>query len=193
MRQTALVTLHGIKQDPTSSLLQTSPTTIKTYPNNHSKQFQDLLVLNGTWRSSGGPTVGLSLLGNRTFHRVRDTSRKALIPPAWVVSLAVIFAAWESISLLGLVSANVLPPLHDVLIALVQLGGTPTFLERVGQSFLNVTAGILLAVTFVMPLALLVGSRRQLDEAITPIIMLIGALPDLAILTLLVSFVGRGN
>jgi len=137
--------------------------------------------------------VGLSLLGNRTFHRVRYTSRRALIPPAWVISLAVIFTAWESISLLGLVSSDELPPLHDVLIALVQLVGTPTFLERVGQSFLNVAAGILLAVAIVMPLALLVGSRRQLDEAITPIIMLIGALPDLAILTLLVSFVGRGN
>ncbi len=137
--------------------------------------------------------MGLSLLGNRTFHRVRDTSRRVLIPPAWVISLAVIFTAWESISLIGLVSTNELPPLHDVLIALVQLVGTPTFLQRVGQSFLNVAAGILLAVAIVMPLALLVGSRRQLDEAITPIIMLIGALPDLAILTLLVSFVGRGN
>ena len=45
----------------------------------------------------------------------------------------------------------------------------------------------------VMPLALLVGLRNQLDEAITPIIMLVGALPDLAILTLLVTVIGRGN
>src|SRR2546428_8964559 len=44
-----------------------------------------------------------------------------------------------------------------------------------------------------MPVAILVGSKTQLDEAITPIIMLIGALPDLAILTLLVTVVGRGN
>ena len=137
--------------------------------------------------------MGLSLLGNRAFHRVRDSGRRWLLPPAWVISLAVIFSTWESTSLLGIVSAEVLPPLHNVLIALVQLVGTPSFLERVGQSFLNVTAGILLAVTIVMPLALLVGMRRQLDEAITPIIMLLGALPDLAILTLLVSFVGRGN
>lgn len=44
-----------------------------------------------------------------------------------------------------------------------------------------------------MPLAILVGSKNQIDEAITPIIMLIGALPDLAILSLLVTVVGRGN
>src|SRR5437660_12029278 len=35
--------------------------------------------------------------------------------------------------------------------------------------------------------------RSQLDQAITPIIMLVGALPDLAILTLLVTVIGRGN
>src|SRR5881397_3118109 len=67
------------------------------------------------------------------------------------------------------------------------------FLVRVGQSFVNVAAGVSLALVVVMPLALLVGLRNQLDEAITPIIMLIGALPDLAILTLLVTVVGRGN
>ncbi len=137
--------------------------------------------------------MGLSLLGNRSFHRVRDSGRKWILPPAWVISLAVIFSVWETASLLSIVPAQELPPLHDVLLALLQLGATPSFLERVGQSFLNVTAGIVLAVAIVMPLALVVGSRRQLDEAITPIIMLIGALPDLAILTLLVSFVGRGN
>src|SRR5436309_1171174 len=54
-------------------------------------------------------------------------------------------------------------------------------------------AGVSLALVVVMPLALLVGLRNQLDEAITPIIMLVGALPDLAILTLLVTVIGRGN
>jgi ABC-type nitrate/sulfonate/bicarbonate transport system permease component len=137
--------------------------------------------------------VGLSLFGTRTFHRVRQTTYRSLVPPAWVISLIVIFSGWEAVSLLGVVSADQLPPLHSVLIALIQLAGTPIFMARVGQSFVNVAAGILLAVALVLPLALVVGSRRQLDEAITPIIMLIGALPDLAILTLLVTVVGKGN
>ena len=92
-----------------------------------------------------------------------------------------------------MVSSDQLPPLHNVLLTLVQLGGTPFFLVRVSQSFLNVAAGVSLALVVVMPLALLVGLRNQLDEAITPIIMLVGALPDLAILTLLVTVIGRGN
>ena len=66
-------------------------------------------------------------------------------------------------------------------------------MARVGRSFVNVAAGVSLALVVVMPLALLVGLRNRLDEAITPIIMLVGALPDLAILSLLVTVIGRGN
>ncbi len=135
----------------------------------------------------------LPLFGTRAFNRVREAGRKRIVPPAWIASLLVIFAVWETITVGGIVGPEQLPPLHAVLGALLQLGGTPSFMVRVGQSFLNVAAGILLATVFVMPVALLVGSKTQLDEAITPIIMLIGALPDLAILTLLVTIVGRGN
>lgn len=132
-------------------------------------------------------------LGVRGFHRVRDRTRAGIRVPSWLLSLVVIFTVWESVSLLGLVSGEQLPALHDVILALVQLGGTTAFVSRVSQSFLNVTAGILLALAFVLPLGLLVGMRTQLDQAITPVIMLVGALPDLAILTLLVSVIGKGN
>src|SRR6184192_555692 len=133
------------------------------------------------------------LFGPKVFHRVRDTSRnKARLPP-WLITLVAIFCLWEAVALSGVVSSDQLPPLHNVLLTLVQLGGTPFFLVRVTQSFVNVAAGVSLALVVVMPLALLVGLRNQLDEAITPIIMLVGALPDLAILTLLVTVIGRGN
>ncbi len=137
--------------------------------------------------------MGIHFLSSRNFHRVRDTTQRRLVPPAWAISLLVIFGIWESVSVLRLVSPEKLPALHEVLITLAQLGATPFFLSRVGQSFLNVATGISLALVVVLPLALLVGSRNDLDRAITPIIMLLGALPDLAILTLLVSVVGRGN
>jgi ABC-type nitrate/sulfonate/bicarbonate transport system permease component len=110
-----------------------------------------------------------------------------------MITLVAIFSVWEAVSLLGIVSSDQLPPLHNVLLTLIQLGGTPLFMARVGQSFANVAVGVSLALVVVMPLALLVGLRNQLDEAITPIIMLVGALPDLAILTVLVTVIGRGN
>ncbi len=93
----------------------------------------------------------------------------------------------------GLVSSDQLPPLHNVLLTLIQLAGTPFFLFHVGQSLANVTTGVSVALVLVLPLALLVGMRTKLDQALTPIIMLVGALPDLAILTFLVTIIGKGN
>ena len=135
----------------------------------------------------------LNRFGSANFHRVRRESGSRLRPPAWAVSLVAIFAFWESISLSGIVSTDRLPPLHSVLLTLIQLAGTPFFLSHVGQSFANVTTGVSLALILVLPLALLVGMRSQLDQAITPIIMLVGALPDLAILPFLVTIIGQGN
>jgi len=91
------------------------------------------------------------------------------------------------------VSSDQLPPLHNVLLTLIQLAGTPFFLFHVGQSLANVTTGVSVALVLVLPLALLVGMRTKLDQALTPIIMLVGALPDLAILTFLVTIIGKGN
>src|SRR5438094_6742243 len=100
------------------------------------------------------------LFGPKVFHRVRDTSRsKARLPP-WLITLVAIFCLWEAVALSGVVSSDQLPPLHNVLLTLVQLGGTPFFLFRVSQSFLNVAAGVSLALVVVMPLALLVCLRN---------------------------------
>ena len=133
----------------------------------------------------------LPFLSSGGFHRVRQKGRKHI--PTWLVSFSVIFGLWEIVSLLGVIPPDKLPPLHAVVLTFVQLGGTPTFLTRVGQSFVNVAFGIALSLVVVLPLGLLVGLRSQLDQALTPVIMLVGALPDLAILTLLISVVGPGN
>ena len=131
--------------------------------------------------------------GQRAFHRVHVNDKKRLRLPSWAIALITVFAFWESITVTGIVSGNLLPPLHTVLWTLVQLATTPFFLTHVGQSMANVTAGVSIALALVLPLSLLVGMRTQLDQALTPIIMLVGALPDLAILTLLVSVIGKGN
>jgi len=124
---------------------------------------------------------------------VHDKTRRRFHLPSWALSLILIFAFWESISVSGLVSSNQLPPLHAVLLTLIQLAGTPFFLSHVGQSLVNVTMGVSVALVLVLPLALLVGMRTKLDQALTPIIMLVGALPDLAILTFMVTIIGKGN
>jgi len=135
--------------------------------------------------------VRLPFVASRGFHRVKQKGRKLV--PTWLASFSIIFGLWEVVSLLGIVPADKLPPLHAVALTFLQLGGTPAFLTRVGQSFVNVALGITLSLLVVLPLGLLVGLRSQLDQALTPVIMLVGALPDLAILTLLIGVVGSGN
>jgi len=78
-----------------------------------------------------------------------------------MITLVAIFSLWEAVALTGIVSSDQLPPLHNVLLTLVQLGGTPFFLVRVSQSFANVAAGVSLALVVVMPLALIVGLRNR--------------------------------
>src|SRR2546428_4918832 len=95
-------------------------------------------------------------LSPKVFHRVRDTGRKKARLPPWMITLVAIFFIWEAVALLGIVSSDQLPPLHNVLLTLVQLGGTPFFLARVGQAFVNVAARASLALVVGLPLALLV-------------------------------------
>src|SRR4029077_3596967 len=56
----------------------------------------------------------------KVFHRVRDKGRKKARVPPWMLTLVAIFSVWEAIALLGIVSSDQLPPLHNVLLTLVQ-------------------------------------------------------------------------
>jgi len=111
----------------------------------------------------------------------------------WFASLACIFLAWEMIVRLGMVPASKLPSFSAALLTLLSCLSDPGFLALVGQSFLNLTSGILVALAIAMPLALFTGLRNRLDTAITPLIMLAGALPDIALLPILVLWIGSGN
>jgi len=111
----------------------------------------------------------------------------------WFASLACIFLAWEMIVRLGMVPASKLPSFSTALLTLLSCLSDLGFLALVGQSFLNLTSGILVALAIAMPLALFTGLRNRLDTAITPLIMLAGALPDIALLPILVLWIGSGN
>jgi ABC-type nitrate/sulfonate/bicarbonate transport system permease component len=111
----------------------------------------------------------------------------------WFASLACIFLSWEMIVRLGIVPASKLPSFSTALLTLISCLSDAGFLALVGQSFLNLTAGILVALAIAMPLALFAGLRNRLDTAITPLIMLAGALPDIALLPILVLWIGPGN
>jgi ABC-type nitrate/sulfonate/bicarbonate transport system permease component len=111
----------------------------------------------------------------------------------WLASLAGIFLIWEAWSRLGAVPDSRLPSFTATVLTLTSSLLDPAFLMRVAQTFLNLTGGIFVALAVAMPLALFAGLRNRFDTALTPLIMLAGALPDIALLPVLVLWIGPGN
>jgi len=111
----------------------------------------------------------------------------------WLASLAVIFVGWEATVRYGVVPESRLPSFTATVLTLVSSLFDMAFLTRVAQSFLNLSGGIFLALAIALPLALFAGLRNRFDTAMTPLIMLAGALPDIALLPILVLWIGPGN
>jgi len=111
----------------------------------------------------------------------------------WLVSLVGIFFFWETIVRLGIVSSSKIPAFTATVATLALSLFDARFLVLVGQSFLNLTGGILIALAFALPLAIFAGLRNGFDTTMTPLIMLGGALPDIALLPVLVLLIGPGN
>jgi ABC-type nitrate/sulfonate/bicarbonate transport system permease component len=111
----------------------------------------------------------------------------------WLASLAVMFFLWEAIVRLGMVSSSKIPAFTATVATLALSLLDIQFLIFVGQSFLNLTGGILVALVAALPLAIFAGLRNKLDTAMTPLIMLGGALPDVALLPVLILLIGPGN
>ena len=111
----------------------------------------------------------------------------------WVVPLVLGFAVWELVTRLNLVPSSNLPTFSAVLMVFLTSIQDPTFLMRIGYSFLNLICGLVLAFSFALPMAFIAGSKNRLDLTFTPLVMLFGALPDLSFLPLLVLWFGPGS
>jgi len=111
----------------------------------------------------------------------------------WILPLLLFFVLWEALAQLAVIPSNKVPSFSKVVIALCSCATQIDFLHKVFQSFANLTAGIFLAFSIALPLALFAGLRNKFDKALTPLVMLVGSLPDLAILPLVVVWFGPGN
>ena len=111
----------------------------------------------------------------------------------WAIPLISFMIAWELVARIGIFPANRLPAFTTVLATMCKCLMIQDFTLRVLRSFMNLSIGILSALFLALPLSLIAGLRSRIDLTLTPIIMLIGALPDLAILPLMVMWFGPGN
>lgn len=89
------------------------------------------------------------------------------------MGLAVFFSIWEVLSISGAVSSQFLPPPYEVAARFVHLLTTPfagaTLPEHLASSFLRFSYGFLLGAAVGVPLGLLMGWFRVLDDVLTPV------------------------
>lgn len=100
--------------------------------------------------------------------------------------------AWEFAAQIG-VGLRSLPPPSDVFVVLAFNMMNPLFMGKVFLSFANLMSGLVIAMFLAIPFAVFTGLKAKVDSALTPVVMLIGALPDLALLPLFVYWFGPGG
>jgi NitT/TauT family transport system permease protein len=89
------------------------------------------------------------------------------------VGLAVVFFVWGALSMSGAVPKQFLPPPHQVAVRFVQLLTAPfagaTLPEHLASSFMRFAYGFVLGAAIGIPLGLLMGWFRILDDVLTPV------------------------
>ncbi|MEM2926716.1 MAG: ABC transporter permease subunit [Candidatus Bathyarchaeia archaeon] len=108
----------------------------------------------------------------------------------WILPLSFLFSIWEVVVAIGIVPSNLCPPPSEIFKSLLFRLGSSEFIAAILRSFVNISLGILLALVTATPLAILAGLRMGLDSSVTPLLVLVGGLPDLAILPLAILWFG---
>jgi ABC-type nitrate/sulfonate/bicarbonate transport system permease component len=109
------------------------------------------------------------------------------------IPLALILVGWELLYRLGVIAPQMVPPPSAIFTVLITSIFDPAFMFRVIHSFMNLTSGILVALAVALPFAIVTGLKDKLDSALTPLILMGGALPNLALLPLFVMWFGPGG
>lgn len=125
----------------------------------------------------------------RMLHRITRQEDEFLC----LIPLVLLFTAWEILCQTGVLPATIAPPPSSVLLSLINHLGNPSFLSMVVKSFINLVTGILLALVAATPLAIGAGLRKRFDSSLTPMVILAGGFPDLALLPILVLWFGPGE
>jgi sulfonate transport system permease protein len=111
----------------------------------------------------------------------------------FIIPLGMIFVCWEIALKLNLISTETIPAPSEILeVLFVNLLTNPGFTISVLRSLANIGVGIFVAALIAIPFAIFTGLKSRVDASFTPLIMIVGALPDIALLPFLVYWFGRG-
>lgn len=118
----------------------------------------------------------------------------------WILTplnLAAFFLAWEYIGRVELINPLFLPRASDMFVTFWRgLTGTGTefvdgvLRENLAYSLRNLFAGVVIAIVAAVPIGLFMGANRWLDMFLSPYIWSLHALPNIAIVPLMILFLG---
>lgn len=113
----------------------------------------------------------------------------------WTLSLAifvVLVVVWKTYVEVNDVSRFVLPPPEDVLAGIGEVLGDPATWSNLWVTLQEILIGFALALVFGLVTGALLGEFEVLDRALTPYLVFLQVLPKVAIVPLLIVWLGFG-
>ena len=110
-----------------------------------------------------------------------------------LLPLLMVMAAWQAAAMSGVLPKSVLPPLSDVVAALVDMLRTGEIVSHTLASFARAGAGFLIAVIGGVVLGLIMARVPAVERAVEPILLLIYPVPKPAMIPLFMVWLGIGD
>ncbi|MFQ5999102.1 MAG: ABC transporter permease, partial [Candidatus Bathyarchaeia archaeon] len=110
----------------------------------------------------------------------------------FLLPLGVLFIAWELSLRFDMLNFSNVPLPSQVFLELSFNALNPVFMWKIFLSFATLMTGLVIGLVLALPIAIFTGLKGKVDATITPVVMLAGALPDLALLPLFVLWFGPG-
>jgi sulfonate transport system permease protein len=118
--------------------------------------------------------------------------KRSLLLLSWLAPAAVVIA-WELLARAGWISPQVLPAPSKVIATAIKLATTDSLLKDLGVSLLRAVAGFAIGGSIGFVLGILVGFSRVAEAAIDRSVQMIRAIPFLALLPLVIVWLGVGE
>ncbi len=115
--------------------------------------------------------------------------RKLLLPLA---GFLIVVALWEALGAFNLASQKILPPPAAIARTLYQTLLDGTLLNHAFSSFVRITIGFGIAAITAVPVGILMGTNRTLNEMFDPIVKVLTPIPGIAWIPLAIIWFGMG-
>lgn len=122
----------------------------------------------------------------------RPLGKRGLLLLSWLAPAALVIV-WEFMARAGWISPQVLPAPSKVIATAIKLTTTGSLLNDLGVSLLRAVAGFAIGGSVGFALGILVGFSRIAEAAIDHSVQMIRAIPFLAVLPLVIVWLGVGE